>query len=446
MSLPLEEWLDQNTITEVECLVSDMAGIPRGKIVPVNKFRAALNDRNLRLPEYVFGQMVTGDYVDSEVLGETISDIILIPDPSSVRLVPWYSEPTAQIIHDAIYYDGSIVHVSPRQTLKAVIERFEAMNLIPIIAPELEFFLVRKEKEADTPLSPPIGRSGRAEMAPQAYGIDAVNEFDPLFEDIYDFCEAQNLDVDTLTHESGAAQMEINFNHGEAMSLTDQAFLFKRTVRQAAVNHDVHATFMAKPMQKQPGSAMHIHVSLIDRETGLNIFSNSDGEASERFYHALGGMQKYLPAAMPLMAPYVNSYRRLLSGVDSPTNLAWGVDNRTVGLRVPRGEPTHRRIENRIPGADANPYLAVAATLAAVLLGLEKKCTPKKELTKSGEDLTTIPRNLDVALDALAKEADLHDVLGKQFVTVFDEVKRAENQAYLQVISPWEREYLLLNV
>ena len=273
-----------------------------------------------------------------------------------------------------------------------------------------------------------------------------MNEFDPLFEDIYDFCEAQNLDVDTLSHESGAAQMEINFNHGEAMSLTDQAFLFKRTVRQAAVNHDVHATFMAKPMQKQPGSAMHIHVSLIDRETGLNIFSNSDGEASERFYHALGGMQKYLPAAMPLMAPYVNSYRRLLSGVDSPTNLAWGVDNRTVGLRVPRGEPTHRRIENRIPGADANPYLAVAATLAAVLLGLEKKCTPKKELTKSGEDLTTIPRNLDVALDALAKEADLHDVLGKQFVTVFDEVKRAENQAYLQVISPWEREYLLLNV
>ncbi len=446
MSLPLEEWLDHHAITEVECLVSDMAGIPRGKIVPVNKFRAALNDRNLRLPEYVFGQMVTGDYVDSEVLGETISDIILIPDPSSVRLVPWYSEPTAQIIHDAIYYDGSIVHVSPRQTLKAVIERFEAMNLIPIIAPELEFFLVRKEKEADTPLSPPIGRSGRAEMAPQAYGIDAVNEFDPLFEDIYDFCEAQNLDVDTLSHESGAAQMEINFNHGEAMSLTDQAFLFKRTVRQAAVNHDVHATFMAKPMQKQPGSAMHIHVSLIDRETGLNIFSNSDGEASERFYHALGGMQKYLPAAMPLMAPYVNSYRRLLSGVDSPTNLAWGVDNRTVGLRVPRGEPTHRRIENRIPGADANPYLAVAATLAAVLLGLEKKCTPKKELTKSGEDLTTIPRNLDVALDALAKETDLHDVLGKQFVTVFDEVKRAENQAYLQVISPWEREYLLLNV
>ena len=446
MNKKLIEWLEANAITEVECLVSDMAGIPRGKIVPVKKFKSAIQEQNLRLPEYVFGQMVTGDYVDSDVLRETNSDIILVPDGSGVRFVPWYKEPTAQVIHDAVYHDGSVVDVAPRQVLKNVIAKFEELGLKPIIAPELEFFLVRKESESDTPLSPPIGKSGRAEMAPQAYGIDAVNEFDPLFEDIYDYCDIQNLDVDTLSHEAGAAQMEINFNHGEVLDLADQTFIFKRTVRQAALDHDVHATFMAKPMQSQPGSAMHVHVSVLDQATGANIFSDEDGEATDRFNYAIGGMQRYLSAAMPLMAPYVNSYRRLLSGEDSPTNLAWGVDNRTVGLRVPRSAPQQRRIENRVPGADANPYLAIAATLAAVYLGLSNETRARREQTKSAEDVTTIPRNLDAALDKLEKETALHEVLGEEFVKVFLEIKRAEGEAYLQVISPWEREYLLLNV
>jgi len=442
----LIHWLESNSITEVECLVSDMAGVPRGKIVPVKKFQSAIKEQSLRLPEYVFGQMVTGNYIDSDILRETNSDVILVPDYNGLRLVPWYREPTAQVIHDVVYHDGSPVHVSPRQVLKNVIRRFTEFGLKPVIAPELEFFLVRKESEANTPLTPPIGKSGRAEMAPQAYGIDAVNEFDPLFEDIYDYCDAQNLDVDTLSHEAGAAQMEINFNHGDVLELADQTFLFKRTVRQAALDHDIHATFMAKPMQSQPGSAMHIHVSVLDAKTGENIFSNPDGEPSERFFYAIGGMQRYLSAAMPLMAPYVNSYRRLLSGEDSPTNLAWGVDNRTVGLRVPRSSPTNRRIENRVPGADANPYLAIAATLATVYLGLTHENKARKEQTKSAEEVTTIPRNLDMALDKLDRETALHDVLGKNFVRVFSEIKHAEGQAYLQVISPWEREYLLLNV
>ena len=442
----LTQWLEAHSITEVECLVSDMAGIPRGKIVPVKKFKTAIKEQSLRLPEYIFGQMVTGNYIDSEVLPDVNSDVVLVPDYSGLRLVPWYREPTAQVIHDVIYHDGTVVDVAPRQVLKNVISKFAEIGLRPVIAPELEFFLVRKESESNTPLSPPIGKSGRAEMAPQAYGIDAVNEFDPLFEDIYDYCDAQNLDVDTLSHEAGAAQMEINFNHGDVLDLADQTFLFKRTVRQAALDHDVHATFMAKPMQSQPGSAMHIHVSVLDAETGQNIFSNEDGEPSDQFNHAIGGMQRYLSAAMPLMAPYVNSYRRLLAGEDSPTNLAWGVDNRTVGLRVPRSTPQNRRIENRLPGADANPYLAIAATLAAVYLGLTHETKARREHTKSAEDLTTIPRNLDAALDKLEKESVLQDVLGEDFVRVFSEIKRAEGEAYLQVISPWEREYLLLNV
>jgi glutamine synthetase len=154
----------------------------------------------------------------------------------------------------------------------------------------------------------------------------------PLFEEIYDHCDVQGLDIDTLSHEAGAAQMEINFNHGHALDLADQAFLFKRTVRQAAINHHLHATFMAKPMQEQPGSAMHVHVSVKSKASGKNIFSNDDGSESDDFYHSVAGMQRYLSGAMALMAPYVNSYRRRTGTEDSPANLAWGMDNRTVGF------------------------------------------------------------------------------------------------------------------
>ena len=442
----MAQWLKDQAITEVECLVSDIAGIPRGKILPVHKFSQAAAGQGLRLPEYVFGQSVTGAFLDSAVLNEIGKDVILRPDPGTCRLVPWYNEPTAQIIHDAFDHDGSIVPFSPRAVLKRVLALFESAGLRPIVAPELEFFLVQQSADANSPLATPSGRSGRAEKARQAYGIDAVNEFDPLFEDIYDHCEVQKIDIDTLSHEAGAAQMEINFNHGEALELADQTFLFKRTVRQTSLDHNVHATFMAKPMQEQPGSAMHLHVSVVDIESGHNLFVNEDSSESDQFYHALAGMQRYLVAAMPLMAPYVNSYRRQSNSEDSPTNLAWGMDNRTVGLRVPMGDAANRRIENRIPGADANPYLAMAATLAALWLGLQEQRRPTRQQKDSGEDLATLPRNLDIALDELERAKSLHEALGEDFVKLFTEVKRGEAEAFLEVISPWEREYLLLNV
>ena len=446
MTFDMTSWLKEQSITEVECLVSDIAGIPRGKILPVHKFSGAAGAGGLRLPEYVFGQSVTGAYLDSEVLNEIGADVILRPDPDSCRLVPWYAEPTAQIIHDAYDHKGAIVPFSPRAVLKRVLGLFEDAGLAPVVAPELEFFLVEQSADANAPLVTPTGKSGRPEKARQAYGIDAVNEFDPLFEDIYDYCDVQKIDIDTLSHEAGAAQMEINFNHGAALELADQAFLFKRTVRQTALNHNVHATFMAKPMQEQPGSSMHLHLSVKEAATGRNLFVGEDGSESEEFFHALAGMQRYLAGAMALMAPYVNSYRRHSLTEDSPTNLAWGMDNRTVGLRVPVGDPANRRIENRVPGADANPYLAIAASLAALWLGLQEKRRPTRPLKDSGEDLATLPRNLDIALDALEKASPLHDVLGEEFVKLFIEVKRGEADAFLEVISPWEREYLLLNV
>src|SRR5690606_13214119 len=209
----------------------------------------------------------------------------------------------------------------------------------PVVAPEFEFYLIEPNTDSDYPLKPPIGRSGRPEIGRQSYSIAAVNEFDPLFDDMYAFCEAQDIEIDTLIHEDGAAQMEINLLHGDALSLADQVFIFKRTAREVALRHKMYATFMAKPMEREPGSAMHIHQSVIDRASGRNIFSTDSGEPSALFYAHIAGMQKYLPAAMSLLAPNVNSYRRITRYHSAPINTHWGYDNRTAGLRVPMSNP-----------------------------------------------------------------------------------------------------------
>ena len=444
----IEEFLKDHRIEEVECLVPDMAGIARGKILPASKFIRGIN-RGLRIPEAIFVQTVNGRYPhDSEnVIDNAMSDVYLEPDPASIRVVPWYEEPTAQIICDPYYFDGRPVPFASRHLLKRVLALFQAKNWQPIVATELEFYLVDINDDPDYPLQPPIGRSGRRETSRQAYGVDAVNEFDPLFEEVYDFCEAQNIDIDTLTHEAGAAQMEMNFNHQEALAAADQAFLFKRTVREAGLRHKVYATFMAKPMQGEPGSSMHIHQSLTDSVSGRNLFSTTRGSASKLFLSYIGGLQRHLPSTMPLLAPNVNSYRRLIPHADAPINTHWGLDNRTVGFRVPNSEPEARRVENRVAGADANPYLAVAASLACGYLGMTGRLKPSKPQVGSAYRLAhTLPRTLYDALYRFTRTKVLREVLGEEFVTAVATVKNAELDAYQEVISSWEREHLLLNV
>src|SRR5690606_15312412 len=203
----------------------------------------------------------------------------------------------------------------------------------------IEFYFVEKNPDPDYPLSPPVGRSGRAIGGGQGYSIAGVNEFDELIDDIYHFSEAQGLEIDTLIHEEGAGQFEINLRHGDPIALADQVFLFKRTIREAALKHGMYATFMAKPMQGQPGSAMHIHQSIVDIATGHNLFSNADGSESEFFRWFIGGMQHYVPRALVMFAPYVNSYRRLAPDQSAPVNVAWGYDNRTTAFRVPMSDP-----------------------------------------------------------------------------------------------------------
>lgn len=443
----LETWLNHRHVTEIECLVPDLTGVARGKILPREKFT---EDRGMRLPEVVVAGSVTGQFPTEgpyfDVISATDKDMHLVPDPSTVRLVPWAVDPTAQIVHDCFDRDGGLIPYAPRSVLKRVLELYRAEGLFPIVAPEVEFYLVARNTDPDLPLKPPIGRSGRAETSRQAYSIDAVNEFDPLFEDVYDYCGKMGLNVDTLIHELGAGQMEINFFHADPMSLADEVFFFKRTVREAAMRHDMYATFMAKPIAGEPGSAMHIHQSIVDAD-GQNIFSNTDGSASERFFHYIGGMQKYIPSAMALVAPYVNSYRRLARYTAAPINIEWGYDNRTVGIRSPISGPEARRVENRVIGSDANPYIAMAMTLACGYLGMKQKLSPTAEMKGDAYGSPfALPRSLGEALDWMRNEPALADVLGKEFITVYAEVKEIEYAEFMKVISPWEREHLLLHV
>ena len=229
--------------------------------------------------------------------------------------------------------------------------------------------------------------------------------------------------------------------------ISDEVFLFKRTVREVALRHDMFATFMAKPIAGEPGSAMHIHQSVVDKATGRNIFSNEDGTPSREFYWYIGGLQRYTPAAMALLAPYVNSYRRLVRGVAAPINIQWGIDNRTVGIRSPLAPAAARRVENRVIGADANPYVALAATLACGYLGILNRIEPTAEC-KGDAYLGDfqLPRSLGEALALLRAEKDLSAVLGEGFITVYTEVKEVEYAEFMKVISPWEREHLLLHV
>ncbi len=439
-------WLRDHGVEEVECVTPDFAGIGRGKVMPATKF---VQFTPTFLPTSLFFLTITGDYPDFDGFAsyDTDADLQLRPDLRTTRAVPWASDRSVQVIHDVTDRDGNLIEFAPRSVLRRVIAQYHARGLQPIVAPELEFYLTKPNTDPDYPLEPPLGRSGRRAQKAQAYSIAAVDEYDSVIEHIYDYAQAQGLEIDTIIQEAGAAQLEINLLHGDPLELADQVFLFKRLVREAAMRCGCYATFMAKPMEGQPGSAMHIHQSVVLRDTGRNLFSNPDGSPSRAFGHFIGGQQRYFRAATCLVAPYVNSYRRLVPHLTAPINLDWGRDNRTTGLRVPISKPEARRVENRVVGADANPYLAIAATLATGYLGLVEEVEARPEVSDdSYGHARELPYGLLEAIDEFKACEPLKSVLGPGFSNLYAGVKQHEFEEFMRVISPWEREHLLLNV
>ena len=441
---PARAYLDQRRLDEVECVVPDLAGIARGKAVPGTKF--ARQD-SFHLPNSIFFQTITGDW--AEAPGEiawTEPDMICVPDMETATAAPWAADKTLQVIHDVHQQDGAPVPIAPRNVLKRIVGLYAERGLTPVVAPEMEFYLVARNTDPAQAVEPMMGRSGRPAAARQAYSLSAVDEYGPVIDDIYDHAEAQGFEIDGITQEGGAGQVEINLQHGDPVRLADEVFYFKRLIREAALRHDCYATFMAKPIEGEPGSAMHVHHSVLDRE-GRNIFVEG-GEETPAFLHFIGGMQAHLPSVIAVLAPYVNSYRRYVKDHAAPVNLEWGRDNRTAGLRVPVSGPEGRRVENRLAGMDCNPYLAIAASLACGLLGLEEERMPSEEFTRDayedGEE--AIPRGIFSALEAFAGAERIREMLGERFCRVYEAVKTSEYDEYLQVISPWEREHLLTSV
>ncbi|WP_293452666.1 glutamine synthetase family protein [Planktotalea sp.] len=438
-------YLEGRKLDEVECIISDLPGIARGKAVPASKF--AKQDQFF-LPDSIFYQTITGDW--GEAAGDEgfiEKDMILKPDMSTATAAPWTGDWTLQVIHDAYDRKGEPVPFSPRNVLKNVVQQYRNRGLEPVVAPEMEFFLVARNIDPAIAIKPMMGRSGRPAAARQAYSMTAVDEFGPVIDDIYDFAEAQGFEIDGITQEGGAGQLEINLQHGDPVKLADEVFFFKRLIREAALRHDCFATFMAKPIEQEPGSAMHIHHSILDIETGQNIFSGPQGGETDAFFHYIAGLQNHLPSAIAVLAPYVNSYRRYVKDHAAPINLEWARDNRTTGIRIPLSDTKARRVENRLAGMDCNPYLGIAASLACGLLGLIEEERPDKQFKGDAYDgEEDIPRTLGEALNVFEEATKLHDILGPEFARVYAIVKRAEYEEFLQVISPWEREHLLLNV
>ncbi len=436
-----QHWLQERDIEDVEAFVPDMAGTARGKVVPADNFGSS----QMKMPEAVFSQTISGGYIKDENNVED-RDMWLVPDPTTLRPVPWATDPCASVFVDCYLRDGSPVAQSPRTVLRNVLAKFEARGWIPVVAPEVEFYLLKPQSDPHAESEPPQGRLGRTETARQPYSIDTMNDFDPFIVDVYDYCEVQGVRIETLSQEMGPAQFEINFMHGNALELADQVFLFKRTVREAAIKHEMHATFLAKPMANEAGSSLHIHQSVIDK-SGSNVFSTADGKASDLFYGYLGGLQRYMPEAMLVFAPYVNSYRRFMNPDASPVNLAWAIDNRTVGLRVPDSPAAARRVENRIAGSDVNPYLVIAASLACGYLGMVEGLKPDDPLEGSAySGQFGLHRHICSAIDAIRESDAMRSMLGDEFVTLYAALKDHEYSEFQEIITPYEREILMFNV
>jgi glutamine synthetase len=441
-STELQAFFHQHGVRDVECLFPDMSGYPRGKLMPAASFAAGAE---LRIAQAIPMQCVTGDYSYDPIFPDSDPDVRLVPDYSTVKLSPWASSPRAFAIHDCMELDGQPCAFAARSLLKTVLARYAAQGLSPVVAPEIEFYLTAPNVDPNQALTSPVARNGRSEVGQSAFSLNMLNELAPFWEAFGQALDALGVRADTWIHEVGATQYEINLMHGDPVAVADQAFLFKYAAKEIAIQHGMNAVFMAKPISGAQGSSMHLHQSVVDA-AGRNVFSNEDGSESATFHHFIGGLQTYIPDLTLMFAPFVNSYRRYVSNSQAPVNLQWGYDNRTTGLRIPVSGPAARRVENRIAGADANPYLAIAASLAAGLAGMDEQLKPTSPLLISDNASALgfgLPRSFLPAHERMVASASARRLLGDAFVTGFCAAKGVEYDSYLFEVSAWERRFLL---
>jgi len=434
-----------NNDKEFDLFITDLNGNLRGKRMPGNALGKVMEE-GVKLPRSVIGFDFWGDDVlDNGLVFETgDSDGVCMPVHGEPVPVPWAEAPRDQILATMFNPDGTPFSADPRQALNAIVDRFKALGLTPVVATELEFYLMDGKSEETQRPEPPVlvEGHGRRLAETDCYSIDEMDGLQSFFSEVRAVCEAQGVPADTIISELGPGQFEINLNHvPNPMLAGDQAIMFKRLVRGIARKHGYAASFMAKPYADKSGNGFHVHFSLLN-EAGENVFNDGGEEGTDVLKHAVAGLMHTMADSMLAFAPHMNSYRRFMVGAHAPTCASWGYENRTVAIRIPESPPIARRIEHRVAGADANPYLVLATILAGALYGIENKLMPPAPITgdayaEENQDLV-LPNKWDDATEIFSGSEVLRHYLGDEFVRVFTAAKRQEQRKLHAQISDIE--------
>lgn len=446
-----EDFLRQHPeIRLIELLVPDNNGVLRGKRVTVDKLASIYQD-GIYLPGSLFCMSASGDSVEGVglVWSDGDSDRTCRPVPGTLTPVPWHKEGLGQLLMTMHENDGTPFFADPRHVLDGVVARFRDMGLRPVVAVELEFHLLDIDPDDDGRPQPPISpATGNRENSNQVYGIDELHDYGELMEEIAEAARLQGLPADTMVAEYAPGQYEVNLHHvDDPLRAAEHAILLKRLIKGVARRHGMEATFMAKPYSDQVGNGTHIHVSLLDA-SGRNVFAGEDGGITDRLRHAIGGLQAMMVESMSIFAPNPNSSKRFVADSYAPLAPTWGINNRTVALRIPNGNAQATRIEHRVAGADANPYLVLAAVLAGIHHGLVGQLDPGAPIT--GNAYAQVPpslpfRQVDVQ-SAFAAATVLPEYLGVRFCEVYLGCRRADLERFEQQISALEYQWFLRTV
>ncbi len=419
----------------IELILIDANGIPRGKLLHRDE-RLALYQNGRPRPSSILALTIQGEDVeDSGLVWEVAdADCWTYPLPGSLTLQPWRTVPTGQLQVSMHPTQGlPATPADPRHVLIRAIDRLKADGLHPVMAVELEFYLLDQQPDANGRPQPARQMNGVRPQAPQVYGVSELEQMQPFLDDLYAACEVQGLPVRTAISEYAPGQLELTLEHRfDALQAIDEGLRYKRLVKGVANKHGFIACFMAKPFAELAGSGMHMHVSLAD-ENGNNLMASQDPQGSPLLRHAIGGMMATLNDALAIFCPNANSYRRFQANSYAPLAKSWGVNNRTVSFRVPSGPAISRHVEHRICGADANPYLAAAAILAGIHHGIQKQIDPGAAIIGNGyaQGCETLPTDWLTAVRALENSTWAKQALGEEFLKVYLAIKWNEFRQFM---------------
>ncbi|WP_367144006.1 glutamine synthetase family protein [Pantoea stewartii] len=445
----VKNWLERHPETQyVDILLNDLNGVFRGKRIPVSAL--ARLEKGCYFPASVFAMDILGNTVEEAGLGQSLGEPDNLCLPVHGTLVPSAADPQhiAQLLLTMCNQDGTPFDVEPRNVLNRLWQQLRNRGLFPVVAVELEFYLVDKKRDAEGYIQPPCapGSDDRNRQS-QVYSLDNLDHFADVLRDIDALARLQGIPADGALAEASPGQFEINLHHTrDVLSACDHATQLKRLIRQVAENHGMTATFMAKPYEDYAGSGMHVHISMLDA-ADHNAFACDDGSDSPLLKRTLAGMIDLMPASMALLAPNVNAFRRFVPDAYVPLQASWGHNNRTVALRIPCGDLESRRIEYRVAGADANPYLVMATILAGMLHGLDTQLPLPQPVKGNGHEAEGLPlpiRQSD-ALYAFESSYPLQKLLGEKFAKVWFSCKNYELMQFERLITATEIDWMLKN-